>query len=351
VALVGCGYWGKNLLRNILGCGSLSLATVCDGSAEVAQWLRERHGLLAATDYVHDVLADPTIEAVVVATPAAHHAAQARLALEAGKHVLVEKPLALTASDAASLAGLAAKRGLVLMPGHTFLYHAAVQKLRALIADGELGEIHYIASQRLSLGIVRSDVDALWNLAPHDISIFNYLLGEFPSMASAQGDAYLQPGIADVQYLHLRYPSGRAAHAHVSWLHPRKVREMAIVGSRKMALFDDVSVDRKITIFDKGIDRLAPRAAALPGFQTFAEFQGIQRAGEIVTPTIDFKEPLGVELAHFAECVRNNTVPTGDALSGVATVATLEAASHSMASGGAFVPVQFDRSPTTGDPR
>jgi predicted dehydrogenase len=259
---------------------------------------------------------------------------------------MVEKPLATSAALAAEICLEARRHQRILAVGHIFLHNPAVQAMRQLIISGEVGQLQYIASQRLSLGIVRPDVDAMWNLAPHDISIAQYLFGEPPREVSATGTDCLGTGRCDVQALTVCYGDGRAAFHTVSWLHPRKVREVTVVGSRRMMVFDDVAAERKLTVYDKGIDRPATGAAAdapahpsLPGFRNFSEFQWVQRAGDIFAPLLPYAEPMTVELADFASCIRTGGTPVADGRSALAVVATLEAASLSLAQGGSMVPV------------
>ncbi len=266
-----------------------------------------------------------SIDAVVVAIPAALHYEFAKKIMLAGKHVLVEKPLAMTTRDAEELISLAKNEDKVLMVGHTFLYNAAVHKAREYIDSGELGDIYYILAQRLNLGRVRQDVNALWNLAPHDISIILYWLDEIPNKVSAKGLTYLQDGIEDAVFMDLDFPSGRAAHIHVSWLHPNKTRQMIIVGSRKMLIYDDVSTDAKITIYDKGIDK-KQILRDLPDIESFGQFQVMHRIGDIHIPKIDFKEPLRMECQHFTDCIINGETPVTDGQSGLSVVKILDEA-------------------------
>jgi predicted dehydrogenase len=253
-----------------------------------------------------EVLEDPEVDAVIIATPAGTHFVQSKTALEAGKHVFVEKPLATRVSEVDELAR--AGEGLVIMAGHTFIYNSAVRYVKRLIDEGELGEIRYIYSQRLNLGRIRPDIDAMWNFAPHDISIIQYWLGDpEPVSVSRQGMAYVQDGIADVVFLNLEYPSRIIANIHVSWLDPQKVRKMIVVGSRKMVVYDDVA-DDKIAIYDKGIDRRAILGQHMD-FDKPRPLEYNYRSGDILLPQIKFTEPLRVEAEHFVECIRNHQEP------------------------------------------
>jgi predicted dehydrogenase len=330
VAQIGCGYWGPNLLRNLNALPDCRVKYVVDASPDRRGFVTKTYPSVGAVADVREAFGDPEVSAVVIATPAHTHAAMALEALRAGKHVFVEKPLATSVAEVDELAAAADERSLVLMVGHTFLYNAAVRYLRELIQSGSLGEIYYIYSHRLNLGVVRQDVDALWNLAPHDVSIINYLLGSGPLGVSATGTDYLQPGIADVVFMQLDYPGKARGSVHVSWLDPNKTRKMTVVGSRKMVVYDDVA-DDKITIYDKGVDAGQP---AMP-FDKPGPLK--YRAGDILLPRIDFTEPIRTQLQHYLECVRTGRRPISDAANGRDVVAALEAASASMRAQGARV--------------
>jgi predicted dehydrogenase len=307
-AQFGCGYWGPNLLRNFSSLPNCRVKYVADGSAERRAFVEANFPKTRAVESTDEVLQDPEVSAVIIATPAGTHFAIAKAALEAGKHVFVEKPLATKASEVDQLACSAARDKLVVMVGHTFIYNAAVRYVKRLIDSGDLGEIRYIYSQRLNLGRIRSDVDALWNFAPHDISIIQYWLGDpEPISVTRQGMAYMQDGIDDVVFLNLEYPSRVIANIHVSWLDPQKVRKMIIVGSRKMVVYDDVA-DDKIAIYDKGIDKKAILGQNMdfdhPHPATFN-----YRSGDILLPQVKFTEPLRAEAEHFSQCIRDSLVP------------------------------------------
>jgi predicted dehydrogenase len=325
VAMVGMGYWGKNLVRvfNGLDC----LRVICDQDRSRASAARKQCPNVAFNPDYSAVLADPDIKAVVLATPAGAHFEMTRQALEADKDVLVEKPLALKITEAEALVELAESRQRILMVGHTFLYNDAVRWAKDFMDRGELGEVYYAYFQRLNLGRVRQDVNAMWNLAPHDVSICHYWYGETPTLVKAHGVSYLQDGIDDVSFMNLTFPSGRAAHIHVSWLDPFKTRRAVIVGSKKMLFYDDTAADQKITVFDKGIDRKT-MDAEMGQFDDFAQFQLVQRAGDIWIPRIDFREPLTQEARHFLDCVQERKTPMSDGRSGLEVVRTLELAQH-----------------------
>jgi predicted dehydrogenase len=313
LAQIGCGYWGPNLLRNFSSLSNCEVRYVVDVSAERRAFV---HGTFLKTSAVEScdvVFDDPEVAAIIIATPAATHFALAKRALESGKHVLVEKPLASSVAQVDELARCAARRQLVVMAGHTFIYNAAVRYVKRLIDAGELGEIRYVYSQRLNLGRIRSDIDALWNFAPHDISIIQYWLNDRePTSVLRQGMDYIQPGVDDVVFLNLVYPNKVIANIHVSWLDPQKVRKMTVVGTRKMVVYDDVA-DDKITIYDKGIDRKAVLGENMD-FDRPLPTDFSYRSGDILLPQVKFVEPLRVEAEHFIECIRTGREPaTGTA--------------------------------------
>jgi predicted dehydrogenase len=305
---IGCGYWGPNLLRNFSSLPGCTVKYVADSSAERRAFVESNFPRSCAIETHQAVLDDPGVNGVVIATPAASHFCLARQALEAGKHVFVEKPLATKVAEVDELSRCATNRNLVVMTGHTFVYNAAVRHVKKLIDSGELGDVRYIYSQRLNLGRIRSDVDALWNFAPHDISIIQYWLGDpEPISIGRQGMAYMQEGIEDVVFLNLEYPGKVIANIHVSWLDPQKVRKMIVVGSRKMVVYDDIA-ESKLVIYDKGIDR----RAILGENMDFDNPKGPQfayRSGDILMPEVKFREPIRVEAEHFVDCIRNSHEP------------------------------------------
>lgn len=308
VGQLGCGYWGPNLLRNLVANPDCTLKSVAEPSLERRSFIESRFEGVTVEADADVLIQDPEIDALVVATPASSHEELATAALKAGKHVLVEKPLAMTVEGAENLMSLAGASQKVLMVGHTFLYNAAVRRLRDLVAAGELGEIYYVYSQRVNLGQVRQDVNAWWNLAPHDVSILLYLRdGALPSVVSAVGTSAIQPEIEDVVFATLKWADGVLGHVHVSWLDPGKIRRMTVVGSRKMAIYDDIAAD-KIEVWDKGVDRV-PRVGEQMDFDTPGEAELRYRAGERAVPEIDFKEPLMTEVEHFLTCIRGGIEP------------------------------------------
>ena len=338
VAVVGFGYWGPNLVRNLASTPGAALRVVCDASPERLQAVGRAYPGVDLSASVDEVLARADVDAVVVATPADTHFDLARRVLETGRSVFVEKPLAGRVQECRTLIDLASSKRAVLMVGHTFEYNAAVDYVDDLIQRRELGKVYYIYSQRLNLGVVRRDVNAMWNLAPHDISIALRWLKKEPVRVCARGYTYLQAGIEDLVYLDLEFDDGIAVHIHVSWLDPGKIRRTTVVGSRKMVVYDDASTDAKIQVFDKGINREpvagGPPYASLGAFDSFGKFQLTRRAGDLLIPNIDFTEPLKRECAHFIECVAEGRRPLTDGESGLRVVRILEAATRSLRAGG-----------------
>jgi predicted dehydrogenase len=307
------------------------LNLVCDTSDACRERARALAPHARLGKDLHDALSADDVDAVVLATPAKDHAEHARLALHAGKHVLVEKPLALNAADAQAVVALADARRLTLMVGHLMLYHPAVAYLKTMISAGDLGRIFYIYSLRVNLGRVRQDENALWSLAPHDVSMISHLLDDEPESVSARGGTYLQHNIEDVVFVNLKFRSGVSAQIQVSWLDPRKERRLTIVGSQKMVEFDDVHPVEKLRIYDKGVDRPPP-------FTEYAQFLSI-RNGDIHIPQVPMVEPLEVECRHFVECVAQGKRPLTDGASSLRVVRVLEAAQRSLESRGAPVDV------------
>lgn len=338
LAQIGIGYWGKNLLRNFLAMNDAQVTAVCDRDHAVLEKIVVQYPLLQFSEHAQEICDDPNIDAVAVVTPAESHYELAKAALSAGKHVFVEKPMANSSAECKELIGLAEKQKRVLMVGHTFLYNAAVTKVREYVQSGVLGEIYYLYSQRLNLGRVRQDVDAMWNFAPHDLSIILYWLDKIPLRVAARGSAYLQNNIADVVFLQLEFEGGVTANIHVSWLDPNKVRRMTVVGSAKMVVYDDVATDYKVRVYDRGITR-QNLSASLGEFDSFGNFQLIQRAGDMLMPKVEFVEPLKVQCQHFVDCIVKNQKPLSDGENGLQVVRILEAAQRSMEAGGVMVEV------------
>lgn len=323
-AVVGCGYWGKNLVRNFAQLSDLRAC--CDPDPGVQSRLRAQFPNVRVEPEYETLLDAPDIDAFILATPAPLHASMTRAALQRGKHVFVEKPLALTRADAQAMVTDAQQAGLVLMVGHLLEYHPAVNHLKGLMESGELGETYYIYTQRVNLGKVRSNENALWSLAPHDISIVLYLMNETPVKVSASGQAFLQEGIEDIVFVTLHFGSGRVAHVHVSWLDPHKNRTVTVVGSRKMAVFDDMEPTEKVRIYDKGVDRPPTEA---PPYESFGELLQL-REGDILIPRIATDEPLALECREFLRAVETGRAPRSDGRAGLAVVEVLETAQRAL---------------------
>lgn len=321
VAQVGCGYWGPNLLRIFSSLANCSVKWVVDGSAARRAFVEANFPNTKTCADVETVLQDSAVDAVIVATPATTHADLVERFLNAGKHVLVEKPLTTNTADANRLAALAQATGKVLMVGHTFLYNASVRYLKGLIDSGDIGDVYYCYSQRLNLGQLRQDVNAWWNLAPHDVSIMLYLMnGQLPATVSARGIDYLQPGIEDVTFATLQWANRVTGTIHVSWLDPNKVRKLTVVGSRKMIVYDDIA-ENPITIYNKGFEKV--KRDSLHFDQPMHAWK--PQHGDVIMPAFERKEPLRVECAHFIDCILNGTEPITGARHGCDTVAVLEA--------------------------
>ncbi len=330
LAQIGCGYWGPNLLRNFSSLPDAAVRFVVEASADRRRYVEANYPATAAVAELEPVLTDKSVHGLVIATPARSHFELARRGLEAGKHVFVEKPLAMTVDEVDRLDAMARERGLTLMVGHTFLYNPAVLALKALIDSGELGRIYYLYTQRLNLGVVRQDVNALWNLAPHDVSICNFLLGSAPLSAAAYGTAYLQPGIEDVVFANFEYPGQVRASVHVSWLDPNKVRKVTLVGSRRMAVYDDVAAD-KLVVYDKGVDSAAAQPGdPLPFDQPPADLRLVYRSGAAHVHPVPAAEPLRETARDFLAAIASGRPPRADAASGRAVVASLQAATRSL---------------------
>jgi predicted dehydrogenase len=332
--VIGTGYWGRNYVRNLSTLRESDLRWVCDLDPEALQRARRVAPEVRLTSRLDEVLADPELQAVVVATNAVHHHGHTLAALRAGKHVLVEKPMATSVEHAAEMVALAEEVGRVLMVGHLMLYHPAVERLREIVDSGELGQVFYMYALRVNLGRIRSDENALWSFAPHDLSIIRYLLAAEPGSVWARGECYLQPGVEDVVFLNLQFPDRTMAQVQLSWLDPRKERRLTVVGSRKMVVFDDTHATEKLRIYDKGFDRP-------PEYDSYGDYLSI-RNGDIHIPHIDLAEPLNVECRHFLACVAGGATPRTTARDGLEVVRILAAAERSLRDGGAPARVQGD---------
>jgi predicted dehydrogenase len=331
-AVVGVGNWGKNLVRNFATIPRSRIKYVCDLNRELLAGVAKQFPTVKPTCELSEVISDPEVQAVVIATKAPSHYSIAIQCLEAGKHVYVEKPLSLNTRDCLDLVDLAGRKGLNLMVGHLLEYHPAVLKIKELIDNGELGDVYYIYTQRVNLGVVRQDENAWWSLAPHDISVICFWLGQEPVRVSAHGQRILQKGIEDVAFALLEFADGRTAHIHVSWLDPHKIRKMTAVGSRKMAVFDDMDASEKIRLYDKG-------ASVKQSFESYAEIISL-RTGDIVIPHVDSSEPLRLECQHFVQAVLENKPVRSDGLDGLRTVRVLQAGQKSLENGGAPAAVE-----------
>ena len=331
VAVIGAGAWGLNHVRVVASEPGSILVAVADPDPSVAERVRAIAPTAQTVRDPDQLLADASIDAVVLATPATTHAALARSALAAGKHVLVEKPLAMNLPDANAIAAAARNHGRVAMVGHLMVHHPAVVRLRELLHSGALGELHYLHSTRVNLGRIRSDENALWSFGPHDLSMIDYLLERSPATVAARGQCVLQPGVEDVVFLTLRYASGEIAHIHLSWLSPRKERRLTLVCSQKMVEFDDVATD-KLKIFDKGYDRP-------PRFTEYGQYLTL-RDGDVHIPQLPMQEPLRLQWQHFVACIRDGSKPTTDLDSAIRVIAVIEAAQRSLTLDGAPVGVQ-----------
>lgn len=339
VGVIGCGYWGPNLLRNLNQQSIARVKYCCDLNDARLAHMKSLYPQVTTTKRFQDLIDDPEVAGIAIATPVSTHHPIAKACLEGGKHVLVEKPLAASIAEAEDLTATAKKHGVVLFTGHTFVYNAAVEKMKSLVEAGELGEVFYVSSTRVNLGLFQEDINVIWDLAPHDISILNYILGREPVTVSTFARSYIRPGIEDVAFVALQYPKGVVAHIHVSWLDPCKIRRTTLVGSKKMLVYDDTSALEKIRVYDKGV-------TIQPHYDTFGEFQLSYRFGDIIVPKINDVEPLKVECAHFVECIRNGKSPKSDGRAGLAVVKVVERACESAKLGGA--PLALDRAPGGG---
>jgi predicted dehydrogenase len=328
VAVIGCGYWGPNLLRNFSQIPDCQVKACCDLDEKKLARMKTLYPAITTIRSYEEILADASIDAVAIATPVRTHAVLAKQCLAHDKHVLIEKPMASSSEECMDLIRLAEARRRILMVGHTFEYSAAVNKAKQIIDSGELGEIYYISCVRVNLGLFQPDINVIWDLAPHDITIILYLLQQFPVAINSQGKAHFRPKIEDVATITLNFPNGTIAFIHNSWLDPDKIRKITIVGSKKMLVYDDVNPNEKIRIYDKGVE-------APPYYDTFAEFHFSYRYGDIYSPRLHEHEPLRAECEHFLECIKSGKAPQSDGYSGLRIVSILEAANRSLRDGGA----------------
>jgi predicted dehydrogenase len=332
IGVIGCGYWGPNLIRNFRALPHCRVKALCDMNETRLKHMSTLYPDVVGTTSHEELLALPDLDAVVVAVPVRFHYAMAKAALLAGKHVLVEKPLASSSAECAELIEIAHRQGLILMVGHTFLYSSAVRRIVEIIQSGDIGEIRCINSRRLNLGLYQKDINVAWDLAPHDISIILHVLGELPQVVNCQGNAHMTPGVEDVTNMSLTFRHKRFATIQSSWLEPRKIREMTFVGTRRMIVYDDLQTSEKIRVYDARVERP-------PHYDTFAEFHYSYHYGDSYIPHIKQEEPLKVECQHFLDCVATGDRPLTSGQDGLDLVRILEASSQSLKANGA--PVSF----------
>ena len=332
VAVVGCGYWGPNLIRNFSALPECKVRYVCDKDEKRLAHMKQLYPSVETTKDFEKIVGDKEVDAVVVATPVHLHYELAKKALQAGKHTFVEKPMTQTSEQSNELVQIAAKKKLTLMVGHTFIYSAPVRRIKEIVKSGDIGEIQYISSRRLNLGLFQKDINVAWDLAPHDISIILYFLGKPPISVNCQGKAHINKDIEDVTNMSLDFENGGFATIHSSWLDPNKIREMIIVGSKRMIVYDDNEPLEKIKIYDK-------RVETPPHYDTFAEFQYSYHYGDMLAPYIKQTEPLKVETQHFLDCIKTGKTPESSGLDGLRVIQILEASSRSLKNGGAKVEI------------
>lgn len=335
IGIVGCGYWGPNILRNFVEMPGVDVVAVADLRESQINRVKSTYPKIYTTKNYHDLI-DMNIDAVAIATPPTTHHSIGKDFLRNGKHVLVEKPLTTSSEDALDLCHEAREKGLVLMAGHTFEYNSAVQELRRLMENGDVGQVHYIDTARLNLGLYQNGLNALWDLAPHDISILLYLFKQLPISVSAHGICCLFPNIYDVVYITLKFPDDLLAHIHVSWMDPCKVRRVTVVGSKKMVVYNDIETQEKLRIYDKGVDGPSKGDTMWDGV-LFS-----YRYGDIIIPNIKSTEPLRQECNHFIDCIRTNSVPITDGYNGYSVVKILETAQRSLENSGQLEVFEWD---------
>jgi predicted dehydrogenase len=332
IGVIGCGYWGPNHIRNFNSLSNSKVLVCCDKSKTRLEHMKRLYPAIETTTEADDLFGDARLDAIVVATPVFSHFELAKKALLCGKHVLVEKPMTNSVETSLMLIRIAEEAQRILMVGHTFEYTAAVNKIKAILDSGELGDPLYFSSTRVNLGLFQADINVSWDLAPHDVSIITYLLDELPETVNCQGKSHYKKGVEDVATMTLNYKNGVIAFIHSSWLDPKKIRKTTIVGSKKMLVYDDIESQEKIKIYDKGVD-------APPYYDTYADFHFSYRYGDIYSPRLDDFEPLRKQSEHFVECVQKGLHPRSCGYSGLRVVAVLEAASSSLQNAGGAVRV------------
>jgi predicted dehydrogenase len=335
VGVIGCGYWGPLLIRNFRSLPDCRLKAICDLNTERLKHIRTLYPDVEGATQPQQLFNGSSLDAVVIATPVKHHYSLAKASLLAGKHTFIEKPMASSSAECEELIEIAQRKGLVLMLDHTFLYSSAVQKIAQIVQAGDLGEIRYVNCRRLNLGLFQKDINVAWDLAPHDISIILYILDEFPTAVNCQGNAHITPGIEDVTNMSLFFPRKRFATIQSSWLEPRKIREMTIVGTRRMIVYDDLRMREKIRIYDARVERP-------PHYDTFAEFQYSYHYGDSYIPYLHQEEPLKLACQHFIDCIGTLSEPLTGGRQGLEMVRILEGATASLKTNGA--PVTLSRS-------
>jgi predicted dehydrogenase len=328
IAVIGCGYWGPNLIRNFYSIPDSQMDICCDKDAQRLRHIKQLYPHVRTTQDAEDIFKDKTIDAVCIATPISTHYQLAKKALTANKHILVEKPFTSDSGQAEELISMARKKKRIIMVGHTFEYSAPVNKIKEILKAGQIGDILYISAARLNLGLFQKDINVIWDLAPHDISILNYLLEAEPLDVQATGSSCVREGIEDVALVAMRYPKNIFTYLHTSWLDPCKVRRFVIVGSKKMIVYDDVNAEEPIKIYDKGVSKQ-------PHYDTFGEFKLLYRFGDTYSPRIETKEPLRQECLHFLDCINTGKQPRSDGKSGLKVVRIIEAAQRSLKNNGA----------------
>jgi predicted dehydrogenase len=331
IAVVGAGAWGKNHIRIFSEIPEVHLKYICDKDPSKLSILKKTYPKSKAIEDIHPILMDSDIRGVVISSSAVSHFPLAKEFLLAGKDVLVEKPMALTVKDAEEMMRIANEKNRILMVGHLLIYHPVVDRLKELVTSGELGEIYYIYTQRVNLGIIRQDENALWSFAPHDLSVIFYLLNEKPIVVSAHGESYLQKGVEDVVFLSLRFSDGKMANIHMSWLDPHKIRKITIVGSKKMVVFDDMEISEKLKIYDKGVKSVS--------YDTYGEYLSL-RFGDITIPSIKMIEPLRAQAEHFIHCITSRSQPKTGPEEGLQIIKILIAAQQSLKEGGIPIPIE-----------
>jgi predicted dehydrogenase len=329
VGVIGCGYWGPNLIRNFNALPNVELSMIADLDENRLNHVGLLYPNTIKTTNYKEILADSDTDAVIVATPMSTHFPIGKEVLEAGKHLFLEKPMATTSADCRTLNALAESKGLKIMVGHTFVYTSAVRKIKSLMDSGEMGDIHYVNIERVNLGLFQKDANVVWDLAPHDVAMLNFLFEANPVKVNANGHCYVQKdiGVEDVAFITLEYPGGRLANIHVSWLDPCKIRRCTFVGSRKMLVYDDMSPSEKIRLYDKGVD-------VQPHYDSFGEFQLMYRSGDIFVPQIEMAEPLKAEAAHFIDVIEGKAEGLSTGHHGLQVVEVLEKACDSLKAGG-----------------